>query len=92
MKSRSGSLVYEDAFKVAPEWAKGWFHIGDRVKWFGMLLRCDVDHYSGPDAKHPWDPGWGWGDGAALIWAVVRPGDMAAEADAARERVEAVRT
>ena len=92
MRSRSGSFVYDDAYKNADPWhTPHWFHIGDRVKWFGMLLRCGVDHYAGHEANHPWDPGWGWNDGAALLWTVLTPDGMSAEADATREAAESVR-
>lgn len=68
-----------------------WYHIGDRVRFAGMMLRCGVDHYAGGDAVHPWDPGWGWGDGARHIWAVLTPEGMLAEAEAAKALAESER-
>ncbi len=85
--------VYESAYRAAGPWqAPRWHHIGDRVKWCGMLLRCEVDHYAGGDANHPWDPGWGWGDAAACLWLVLTPEFMSAEANEARARAESRRT
>ena len=92
MRSRSGSFTYDDAFKTADEWeTEHWYHIGDRVRFFGMLLRCGVDHYVGGSAQHPWDPGWGWGNGAALLWMVLTPDGMTAEANCARAAAESIR-
>jgi len=56
-----------------------------------MLLRCGVDHYAGAAAQHPWDPGWGWGDGAALIWTVLTPDGMTEEAHVAKTAAESAR-
>ena len=86
------SATYRNAFQTAVPWeVPRWYHIGDRVRFAGMLLRCGVDHYAGGESQHPWDPGWGWGDGAALIWSVLTPEGMAAEADVAQKRAEAMR-
>ena len=87
------TAIYNDAYRHAEPWsAPRWYHIGDRVRFCGMLLRSGVDHYAGADAVHPWDPGWGWGDGAALLWTVLTPDGMTAEADAARAHVARRRT
>lgn len=84
--------VYRDCWRDAPVWkTPRWYHIGDRVRFAGMLLRCGVDHYAGDQAQHPWDPGWGWGDGARHLWSVLTPEGMSAEADAARALAEADR-
>jgi len=86
------SATFRDAWRDTPKWrTPRWYHIGDRVRFAGMLLRCGVDHYCGTEAVHPWDPGWGWGDGAALIWTVLTPEGMKAEAQAAKALAEASR-
>jgi hypothetical protein len=86
------NAIHNDAFRTAPDWKTShWYHIGDRVKFFGMLLRCGVDHYAGSDSNHPWDPGWGWGNGAAFIWTVLTPDGMSSEADATRKIAESLR-
>ncbi len=84
--------IFRDCFRDAKKWRTShWYHLGDRVLFCGMLLRCGVDHYVGDQAKHPWDPGWGWGDGASLLWAVLTPEWMEAEAGASRELAESMR-
>lgn len=86
------SALYPDAWREAPVWkTPRWYHIGDRVRFSGMLLRCGVDHYAGDAANHPWDPGWGWGDGAALLWTVLTPDGMSAEAESAKATAESAR-
>jgi len=85
-------MIFGDAWQHAPEWRTClWYHIGDRVRFAGMLLRCGVDHHAGQAAAHPWDPGWGWGNGAALLWTPLTPQGMEAEAEHARRAAEALR-
>lgn len=71
----SDGPIYLDMLRRAPEWeAPHWHHLGDRVQWRGILLRCGIDHYAGADALDPWDPGWGWdARKQSRLWRVLTP-------------------
>lgn len=76
MKSKSGSFVYDDMLRSDPEWTTcRWYHLGDRVRWHGIVVRCGIDHYAGDMAVDPWDPGWGWDVRTQTrMWRVLTPG------------------
>lgn len=48
------------------------YHVGDHVRWGKARLVCTREHYAGPAAEHPWDPGHGWGVlEAAALWTPI---------------------